>query len=201
MRPPARTAQLVALAATALLLGACQGKEAAETPKVAESPKAAEAARVGAAASGCTLPVTFGLAEDWKPKAVTIAGDELLAELAQRGPMTMACEIDAKPAGLIGFLRVWTGKSGDPRANLTAFIGPEALKPVFTELQIGGRPAVEVAYEKKSQLDDAIEPEQAFVVETGQGLLAVSVDSFDSGEHKDMLPAYELAKSSLQVTG
>jgi len=190
-----------------LFVGACQGKDAAESPKdagspkAAERPKAAEAGRVGTAASGCALPVTFGLAEDWKPKAVTIAGDELLAELAQQGPLTMACEIDAKPAGLIGFLRVWTGKSGDPRANLTAFIGKDALKPAFTELQIGGRPAVEVVYEKKSQLDDAIEPEQAFVVETGQGLLAVSMDSFDSGEHKDMLPAYELAKSSLEVTG
>ena len=190
-----------------LFVGACQGKDAAESPKdagspkAAERPKAAEAGRVGTAASGCALPVTFGLAEDWKPKAVTIAGDELLAELAQQGPLTMACEIDAKPAGLIGFLRVWTGKSGDPRANLTAFIGKDALKPAFTEMQIGGRPAVEVVYEKKSQLDDAIEPEQAFVVETGQGLLAVSVDSFDSGEHKDMLPAYELAKSSLEVTG
>ncbi|MCO8276718.1 lipoprotein [Actinoplanes sp. TRM 88003] len=206
MRPPTRTSPVAALAAAALFLGACQGDDAEQPPaQPSASPAAAgapEAARVGAADSACTLPVTFGTAEDWTAKAVKMdEDDELFAALAQRGPMTMACEVDAKPAGLIGFLRVWTGKTADPRAGLTAFIGDRALKPVFTEVQIGGQPGLEVVYEQKSQLDDELEPERAFLVPTGKGLVTVSLDSFDSGEYEDMLPAYELAKSSLKING
>ncbi len=156
------------------------------------------AARVDAT---CDLPVSFGLAESWKPKPVTIEADDPLAELARRGPLTMACEIDAKPAGNIGFLRVWTGATGDLRTVLTGFIGSAAQEPVFAELPIGGRPGLEVTYRQKSQLDDALDPEKAFIVTTGQGVAVVSLDSLDSEEHKAMLPAYELAKSSLTVTG
>ncbi|MCY1137231.1 lipoprotein [Actinoplanes sp. Pm04-4] len=203
MRPPARAAHVAALATAVLFLGACQGEDtAAPTAASPAAPAVPESAKVGGASSPCALPVTFGVAEDWKAKAVEQdEGDEVFEAFAKRGPMTMVCEIDAKPAGLIGFLRVWTGKGGDARENLTAFIGKRALKPVFTEAQIGGRPGLEVVYEQKSQLDDEIEPERAFVVDTGQGLVAVSLDSFDSSEYEDMLPAYDLAKSSLTVNG
>lgn len=47
---------------------------------------------------------------------------------------------------------------------------------------------------------DAMDPERAFAVETGQGIAAISLDSLDSEEHKSMLPAYELAKNSLTLT-
>jgi hypothetical protein len=192
-----RLPALAAAVAALLVMSACQDEApAAPKPTVPEGP------RVGAAGSACQLPVSFGVAEDWKPKAVEQEeGDEVFEAFAKRGPMTMACEIDAKPAGLIGFLRVWTGQTGDARKSLTAFIGEKALEPAFNEQTIGGRPGLEVVYKVKSQLDDEIEPEQAFVVDTGQKLVLVSLDSFDSGEHEDMLPAYELAKSSLQVAG
>ncbi|WP_250031249.1 lipoprotein [Paractinoplanes maris] len=204
MRPPATASALVLAAAFAL--SACQNSDGTESPAApapsqpAQSPAVPEAARIGAAGSACELPVTFGIAESWKPKAVEkMADDDPFAELARRGPLTMACEVDAKPAGSIGFLRVYTGSTGEPRATLTAFIGKRALKPAFTELQIGGRPGLEVVYQQKNQLDDEIDQERAFVVQTGQELVAVSLDSFDSGEHEDMLPAYELAKSTLTV--
>lgn len=184
------------LAATALLLTACESA-GAEQPSAAQSPAQQPAPRVGE----CDMPVTFRLAESWTPKPVRVEPDDPLAELTRRGPLTMVCEIDAKPAGNIGFLRVWTGAKGEPRASLTAFIGKDAREPVFTELRVGDRPAVEVVYQQKSQLDDEVEQERAFVVMTGQGLAAVSLDSFDSEEHEEMLPAYELAKSSLSVTG
>jgi hypothetical protein len=45
---------------------------------------------IGAAGSACELPVTFDLAKSWKAEAVE-------APLSQ-GPVTLACEIDAKPA-------------------------------------------------------------------------------------------------------
>lgn len=145
------------------------------------------------------MPVTFDLAESWKPKAVTVEPDDPLAELARRGPLTMVCEIDAKPAGNIGFLRVWAGEKSELRPSLEAFIGTEASQPVFTELRINDRAAVEVVYQEKDELDDTMNEERAFAVETAQGIAAISLDSFDTEEHKSMLPAYELAKKSLTV--
>jgi hypothetical protein len=166
----------------------------------AAKPGAPEVARIGAAGSACDMPVTFGLAASWKPKAVTITPDDPLADLARKGPLTMVCEIDAKPSGAIGFLRVWTGDKAELRSTLQAFIGTGAREPAFTDLRINDRPAVEVVYQEKSQADDELEQERAFAVETTSGVAAVSLDSFDSEEHKAMLPAYELAKASLTVT-
>lgn len=169
-------------------------------PSTAAQPAAPEVAGIGAAGTACEMPVRFGLAESWKPKAVTIAPNDPLAELARRGPLTMVCEIDAKPAGSIGFLRVWTGGKADLRPSLETFIGTDASEPAFTDMRIDGRPALEVVYLEKSQLDDAMDEERVFAVETAQGIAAISLESFDSEEHKSMLPAYELAKSSLTVT-
>lgn len=196
-------ASVAALAASALALMACGGTDADRpqaTPSAAAQLAAPEVARIGAAGSACEMPVTFGIAESWKPKPVKVAPDNPLAELARRGPLTMVCEIDAKPAGNIGFLRVWSGVGSELRPGLEAFIGTDAREPVFTDVQIGGRPGLEVVYQEKSQLDDAMEQERAFAVKTAQGIVAVSLDSFDSAEHESMLPAYELAKSSLTLT-
>ncbi len=145
--------------------------------------------------------MTLGVADSWKPKAVSFAADDPFAELARRGPLTMACEIDAKPAGNIGFLRVWTGAGQDLRPALQAFIGTDVVSPQFTDVTIGGKPGVEVVYQSKSQLDDELEKERAFAVPTAEGMVAVVLDSFDDTEHEEMLPAYELAKSTLTVTG
>jgi hypothetical protein len=192
-----RAALLSALAALALTGCDSDTKKTPAASGAAAAPAAAEAAKVGAAGSGCELPVTFGIAEDWKPKQVTVEADDPLAVLAKKGPFLMACEIDAKPAGNIGFLRVWTGAKNELKPGLTAFIGDRALEPAFTELQIGGKPALAVEYQQKSQLDDSVEKEAAFVVDAGEKLIAVSLDSFDSGEHAEMRPAYQLAQNTL----
>ncbi|WDZ84858.1 lipoprotein [Micromonospora cathayae] len=205
-RSPYRALSATVLAAATLALTACGGAEVAAPPQdpsagASTQAGAAEAARIGAAGSGCELPVTFGLAESWQAEAVApMAPDDPLAELARRGPLTMVCEIDAKPAGNIGFLRVWTGDGGQARASLEAFLGTEAREPAYTELRIGDRPAVEVTYQTKSALDDGMKPERAFAVQTARGIVAVSLDSADSEEHTEMLPAYELAKRTLTVT-
>ncbi|GLY24753.1 lipoprotein [Micromonospora sp. NBRC 101691] len=200
-----RAAPVVALVASTLALTGC-GQTDAEAPEATPGtagqsttrPPVPEGARVGAPDSACDMPVTFALAESWKPKAVTVAPDNPLAELARRGPLTMVCEIDAKPAGNIGFLRVWTGAGDQLRASLEAFVGTDAHQPTYTDLRVGDRPALEVVYQEKSQLDDEMEPERVFAVQTARGITAVSLDSFGSDEHTAMLPAYELAKSSLR---
>ncbi|MEU4570823.1 lipoprotein [Micromonospora sp. NPDC023956] len=199
-------AAAVALIASTLALIGCGRTDAApeSTPDAAAppatTPVAVAAARIGAPGSACELPVTFALAESWKPEAVTVAPDNPLAELARRGPLTMVCEIDAKPAGNLGFLRVWTGAGDELRPSLQAFIGTDAHEPTYTESRIGDRPALEVVYQEKSQLDDAMEQERVFAVQTPRGIVAVSLESFDSEEHTEILPAYELAKRSLTMT-
>jgi hypothetical protein len=141
--------------------------------------------------------VTFGLQASWRPQAVALGPDDPLASLARRGTLTLVCEIDAKPAGAIGFLRVYTGKAGDPRAALTGFIGASAQAPVFSEQRVGDLPLLEVAYQAKSELEDTLEPERAFAVQAGSQLVVVALDSLDGDEQAAMLPAFELAKSSL----
>ena len=215
VRFPLKVAVATVLLALTPTLAACQSGDAEETAAPSASgapasggaapaggPAAAEAGKVGAAGSGCTMPVSFGIAASWAPKQVDTKGvDPELAALFKKGPMTAICEIDAKPAGNIGFIRVYTTDPGDLRTTLTAFIGAEAQAPAFTELQIGGTPALEVSYRSKNPLDDTIEQEIAFAVTTGQGVVAVSLQAFDDEEHAAMLPAYELAKTSLTVTG
>ncbi|WIM94216.1 lipoprotein [Actinoplanes oblitus] len=192
-----RTALLTTLAALALT--GCDSDDQKAPGSDDKKPQQPAAATIGAAGSGCELPVSFGIAEGWKPKQVTVEANDPLAALAKKGPFTMACEIDAKPAGKLGFLRVWTGGRAGLKDGLTAFIGDRAQQPAFTEVRIGGKPGLAVDYQQKSQLDDGLEKEAAFVVDSGKGLVLVSLDSFDNDEHAAMRPAYQLARDSLTV--
>ncbi|WP_086803816.1 lipoprotein [Streptomyces caniscabiei] len=171
---------------------------------------------VGAAGSACELPVTFDTAEKWKAEAVESGPpadggseeDELAAELAEgllrQGPFTAACEIDAKPAGNIGFIRVWTGEKGaaegDAEALLKEFVAAEgntseAKYSAFTsDSDVSG---TEVAYLYTSEALEETKKERAFVAVTPEGPVVVHLGGLDTQEHEEMLPAYELAKRTL----
>ncbi|MEH0419600.1 lipoprotein [Streptomyces sp. B21-083] len=150
---------------------------------------------IGAAGSACALPVTFDLAEDWTAEAVE--------EPPRQGPVALVCEVDAKPAGHIGFLRVWTGAPGadDARTVLKGFMAAEtgATKARYSEFTAGALTGVEVEYLYKTQYDDAPKPERALAVTTPRGPVVVHLGGLDTGEHEAMLPAYELAKRSLKA--
>ncbi|MEE1759714.1 lipoprotein [Streptomyces sp. SP18BB07] len=173
---------------------------------------------VGAAGSACELPVAFDTAEKWKAEAVESgppaeggsAEDELAAELAEgllrQGPFTAACEIDAKPAGNIGFIRVWTGEKGategDAEALLKEFVAAEgntseAKYSEFTsDSDVSG---TEVAYLYTSEALEETKKERAFVAVTPDGPVVVHLGGLDTQEHEQMLPAYELAKRTLRT--
>ncbi|WP_460072092.1 lipoprotein [Streptomyces sp. YKOK-I1] len=168
-------------------------------------------ASVGAAGSACELPVTFDVAKSWKPKAVDaeaeLAGvSEDLADLAdaflRQGPVTMACEIDAKPAGNIGFLRVWTGEPGDAgaRAVLEDFVAAEkgAAREEYRTFETGGLSATEVEYSTPGS--GALRTSHALAVVTPDGPVVLHLGGLDDEEHEEMLPAYELAKTTLHTT-
>lgn len=171
------------------------------TAKGTDTAKAAEkGGTVGDSGSPCALPVSFDLAADWKPEAVN--NDDEFGSFTQ-GTVTLVCEIDAKPAGNIGFLRVWTGgKSGDDaRKALEAFVADEAKsreKVEYKETKAGDLSATEVTYVNTDEFLDEPKKERAFAVTTERGVVVLHLGGMDSEEHEEMLPAYELAKKSVR---
>lgn len=187
--------------------------DAASTASAKATAKVAQrGGSVGAKGSACELPVTFDIAEFWKAKAVDAGkasnADGDLADLADallhQGPVTMACEIDAKPAGKIGFLRVWTGKPGDAdaRATLEGFVAAEkeARGAKYSTFTSGDVTGAEVEYIVTSKLLDEPRTQHALAVTTPEGPVVLHLGGLDDGEHTAMLPAYELAKSTLRTT-
>lgn len=164
---------------------------------------AAKGGRLGGAGSACELPVTFDLAARWKPKAIELEPDSVLADLAEQGTVKMVCEIDAKPAGNIGFLRVWRGEASEdgPQAVLKAFVedDPNASEAAYTQVKAGALAAAEVGYTVHSELMDESKQERAFAVITPDGPVVVHLGGLDSDEHTAMLPAFELAKKSMKL--
>ncbi|MDR6976033.1 hypothetical protein J2X68_002721 [Streptomyces sp. 3330] len=189
--------------------GAASGASAKPTTT---AKTAARGGSVGASGSACELPVTFDVAEFWKAEAVDAGGATAatgdLADLAdaflRQGPVTMACEVDAKPAGKIGFLRVWTGEPGDTdaRAVLEDFVAAEqgASGARYSTVKAGDLTGAEVAYVTTSELLDETKKEHALAVTTPEGPVVLHLGGMDTAEHEAMLPAYELAKSTLRTT-
>lgn len=185
------------------------GTKAADRP--AQETKATPAGKpvtsggtIGPAGSACPMPVTFDYATSWTPKGVKVDPDAVLAELAQQGKVTVVCEINAKATGNIGFLRVWAGEPSDisePREALEAFLADEesASKVTYTAIEAGSLAAAEVTYTTHSELLDESKPERAFAVSTPDGPVVVHLGGLDSDEHRQMLPAYELAKRTLKA--
>ncbi|WP_240134304.1 lipoprotein [Streptomyces sp. MUM 178J] len=182
--------------------GTTEKSEATGGAGAASSP-AARTRSVGAPDTACELPVAFDLAASWEPEAVKL--DTEFGALTH-GPVTLVCEIDAKPAGNIGFLRVWTAGDdeggGDARAALEAFVAEEAQSRdavAFTETQAGGFPAAEVGYLNTSEFLDGPKKERALAVSAPGGLVVLHLGGLDTEEHEAMLPAYELAKKTLRA--
>ncbi|MFJ9428874.1 lipoprotein [Streptomyces sp. NPDC101490] len=216
MTPPTRTVPVLAALLAGALLTGCGGPEpvAGATPgprptsAPAVTPSGASAvasavARVGADGSACPLPVSFGIAAGWKPRAVEAPKDPDFAELLRQGPAELVCEIDAKPAGNIGFLRVWTVRGGAARAALEGFVkaGEKASAIVHrkTVAGTGSVPAAEVTYTVLDGLTEEDKEERAFAVAAPGGTVIVHLGGFDTAEHRAMLPAYELARTSLRT--
>ncbi|MEV5880872.1 lipoprotein, partial [Streptomyces sp. NPDC052101] len=169
--------RVVVAVALAAVLGGCAGSADGDGKHASSaSPTAKGAARakgtatasggsIGSAGSACELPVRFDIAKHWKAKAIDAeaelsksskgSGGDLSGAFAaaflRQGPVTAACEIDAKPAGHIGFIRVWTGKPGkaDAGSVLRQFVAAEdnVSKEKYHSVRTGGGlNGVEVEY-------------------------------------------------------
>ncbi len=184
---------------------------------------AEQAGTVGAEGSACELPVTFGIAAKWKPSAIETTPDpdadgeladmlsdeemaELLEGLAVRGPVMARCEISAKAAGKTGFLRAYVEEpdaGADPRTVLEGFVAEADghADEKYTSFKAGSAEAVEVVYSELDPLFEEKRTTRAFAVGTPQGTVVVALGGSDQGDKKVVLPAYDLAKESLRVSG
>ncbi|MFF8959204.1 lipoprotein [Streptomyces sp. NPDC014894] len=156
---------------------------------------------VGAKGSACALPVTFDFAKDWKPEAVKLGAE---VGLSGTSTVNLVCEIDAKPAGSIGFLRVWTGERAgeDPRRALQLFVADNAKsreQEEYHRTRAGEYDAVEVSYLNTDELLGEPKKEHAFAFATPQGVVVLHLGGLDSAEQEAMLPAYGLAKKTLRA--
>ncbi|NYF54517.1 lipoprotein [Micromonospora purpureochromogenes] len=153
---------------------------------------AAAGTTVGPEGSTCPLPITFSVPPKWKVKAVTSGKD------FQIGPAVPLCEIDAKPAGHIGFLRVWRIEGATPRTpqiTLDKFIddyGP-ARERQYRRTKAGPLDSFEASWAG----DDG--RKRAILVSSLYGKILITLGASDYEELIPILPAYQLAKSSTNL--
>jgi hypothetical protein len=137
----------------------------------------------------CDVPATFDVAAGWAAKAVP-------ADVAKAlGPHTLACEIDGKPAGVIGFIRVYRAAGSDARAALTAQAADKA--PGMKYRQVNSPAGV--GWE--GSFGPADKPERAFAVTVRAATVVIHWSGLDADEHKAGLPAYLLAQASVTRRG
>ncbi|MCK8680158.1 lipoprotein [Streptomyces lichenis] len=135
-------------------------------------------------------------------------GDDKIDAMFRQGTLDIRCELDAKPAGHTGFLRVYvpspeTTRDTPARAALTAFVADEKITgtPRYTTPRLSGiADSAEVTYTATNEiLGD--KPERALAVTTPQGPVILHLGGLDAAEHTAMLPAYERAKRTMRVEG
>ncbi|OEJ28438.1 hypothetical protein BGM19_04670 [Streptomyces agglomeratus] len=206
-----------AVALTVLVLAGCSTAPERDTADRAEpagetsgsakagagSGSAAEGAVIGGAGTPCALPVSFSTAADWTAEKVTAGDDPAFASLVRQGGVNLVCEIDAKPAGSVGYLRVWTGKGkGTPREVLEGFMADEkkAASVRYRPTEAGELAAAEVTYLITGEFESEPKKERALAVSTPGGSVVLHLGGLDTQEHEAMLPAYELAKRTMAVT-
>ncbi len=152
--------------------------------------------RIGAAGSACELPVSFETAKKWTAESVD--GNH------EQGGLRLACEVDAKPAGNIGYLRVWVGEKQEPGDALRRFV-PEkkAEKVEYRSFTAGSKHASETVYERVTTIDGEEldrKPVQAFAIPGAKGEVAVvELGGMDAEEHEQIRPAYLLARATVKT--
>ncbi|WP_217280862.1 lipoprotein [Kibdelosporangium persicum] len=178
---------------TAALLAGCDSTETKPDPEVS-----AGDGSIGADGSACPLPVTFDLPKGWQAEAVP--GDDF-----RMGEVTLACEIDAKPAGMIGFIRVFTGETkGTAESALKAFVqdykgkGEGDAQEAYTAIKVGGVDGVEVEYVNRPTSGTS-KRERAFALRPGTTAVVVHLGGIDDAEHDSMLSSYQLVRKTVAL--
>lgn len=148
---------------------------------------AAAATKLGGANTPCSLPVAIDIPDKWKPAHID-------AGLGSQGGLEASCEIDAKPAGAIGFLRVFVGPAAEPRQALESFVADQKnpRDVEFRDTAVGQGSGVEATW-----LTEEAGRKRAFAMSTPLKTIVVTAGSIDDEEYAQLVPAFLLAKQSL----
>ncbi|TDP98056.1 lipoprotein [Labedaea rhizosphaerae] len=177
----------VALVLGLVLLAAC-GPDEGNGPWSDGAEQAPAGATIGGTSGPCPLPVTMTIAKGWKAAGVP-------AGTGSMGDAALACEVDAKPAGHLGFLRIYvTGSPVEPKNLLKAVVAKS--KQVNGEQYRESKPGVELTYLSDVGGDQVRSRAYAATV-NGRTVLVV-LDAFDSEEYDAMIGAYLLAQHTIR---
>ncbi|MEU9825666.1 lipoprotein [Micromonospora chersina] len=145
-------------------------------------------AEIGGKASPCPMGIIFSVPAKWRAEAVTAGRDAAIGDAV---PM---CEIDAKPAGHLGFLRVWDADAGlSQQYTMDKFLDAygDATERQYRRTKAGPLDAFEASF-----LGPNGTRERALLVSTIWGRYLLTLGGADDEEHLAMLPAYQLAKGT-----
>jgi hypothetical protein len=171
-----------------LMVAAC-GSDAA-APWNDGAGQAAAGGTIGGPGGDCPLPVTMSVAEKWKPRSVP-------AGIYDIDGARLACEIDAKPADHVGFLRVYvTPNAAAPRSVLAKFLAD--AKSATEDQYRDVAPGVELTYVSTTDGDSV--RRRVYAVPAPGHTVAVVLDAFDSDEYDDMVPAFLLAEHTIKAS-
>jgi hypothetical protein len=180
------------LALMALIVAGCGGGEDSgngngSAPWHDGARPAAAATKIGGSDTPCPLPVAMDVPDKWKPARLEI-GD------LNQGGLDVLCEIDAKPAGAIGFIRVWVGPSAEPRQALAAYVADQTkvTDTQYRDTAVGQGSGAEATW-----LTEDTGRRRAFAMSTPLKTVLVTTGGIDDEEYQKMLPAFLLAKQSL----
>jgi hypothetical protein len=190
---PRRFILLIGAIATTAALTACSADSTGTSTSGTTTTGAAEAgtAEVGPTESACPMPVTFSVADKWKPAAVS-DGTSTSGELM--------CEISARATGQTGFIRVYhMTEVPDAEAALTRFTSRPTYSDIkFTDVTTGAGAGKQAVYTIDSS--GATLPGMVFAAPAAGGVVLVSLDAIDEDTQKANMSAFELARSTLRVT-
>ncbi|GAA2512640.1 hypothetical protein GCM10010201_05040 [Pilimelia columellifera subsp. columellifera] len=169
-----------------------------------ETRPAAAGDPVGPKGSTCELPVSFAAPKDWKIKKTTLDGGPL-DDLAREGGFTVACEIDAKPAGVLGLMQVF--RQDEPGAELKAAVDGHlkaqegVVKRQDRTVTAGGLPALEVSYGSYSKVLEVTRLKRALAVQLpNKEIILLSIGGLDEEEHLGLLSGLRLAHAGMRST-
>lgn len=182
------------------LLAGCSDRAAPDPPAAPAAPAAAwgtdpAPASAGGKPGACELPVTFAVAKSWKASSVPDG-------VADQGGFALRCEIDAKPAGHVGFLRVWVkDAAAEPGAALDAYLGkePNVVGRQTRTARAGDLPAAETTYLTDNAELGVRRQERVLAVAAGSSTVLLVVGGLSPEEHRELLPAYVLARQTLTL--
>jgi hypothetical protein len=150
---------------------------------------------VGKAGPGSACPQTlfFDVPAKWK-----LTGDFSAAGGLIAGGLTLVCELDGKPAGVPGIMRVFRGPRGDLRTVAERFRAdwaPNATGVDYRDTVIGpgGTSGLEVYFRNQGH------DNREFLVISGELVFLVDWGGFDEEAHAAGMPAYVLARQSTGI--